>query len=233
LSLLRDGTGNDYLLPINSGKNKLLTGLLSLPKLFMDVNNDSTTSAAILESWVRQYTDAMYTWALYKTSNKESAEDLVQDTFLTAHQQLGKFRGESNPKTWLFAILNNKIAEHYRKKYRDPVQMNDQEGSLPGSHIFVMVFDEDDRWKKKEKPINWNADEDHLLDNKEFNIVLTSCLGKLPDNWRSAINLKYIEQKKGEIICQELDIAATNFWQILHRAKLQLRKCLETNWFKT
>jgi len=38
--------------------------------------------------------------------------------------------------------------------------------------------------------------------------------------------------KKGDLICQELDIAPTNFWQILYRAKLQLRKCLELNWFK-
>jgi RNA polymerase sigma-70 factor (ECF subfamily) len=41
-----------------------------------------------------------------------------------------------------------------------------------------------------------------------------------------------MEEKKGELICQELGITDTNFWQILHRAKLQLRKCIELNWFK-
>ena len=57
-------------------------------------------------------------------------------------------------------------------------------------------------------------------------------MGELPTSWFAAINLKYLEEKKGEIICQELQITPTNFWQILHRAKLQLRKCLEVHWFK-
>lgn len=194
--------------------------------------NDNDTFGEIIESWVNHYTNTMYTWALYKTSNKESAEDLVQDTFLTAYQQLEKFRGDSNPKTWLLAILNNKITEHYRKKYRNPVQTNDREGTTSGRNIFITMFDEYDRWKKKEKPLDWDDDENQLLDDKEFNIVLTSCLGKLPEHWQSAVHLKFIEQKKGELICQEMNIAPTNFWQILHRAKLQLRKCLEINWFK-
>ncbi|MDR3694770.1 sigma factor [Mucilaginibacter sp.] len=80
---------------------------------------DNDISADIIASWVNLYTNTMYTWALYKTSNKESAEDLVQDTFLTAHQQLKKFKGESSPKTWLLAILNNKIRAHYHKKYKE------------------------------------------------------------------------------------------------------------------
>jgi RNA polymerase sigma-70 factor (TIGR02943 family) len=203
-----------------------------ISKLIMDTKNDPIGSAAIMESWVRLHTSSLYRWALFKTSNKETAEDLVQETFLTAHQQFEKFRGDSTPKTWLLAILNNKIKAHYRKKYQQIDINQDNEIATNDLDIFHQLFDDDDRWKNKEKPISWNKEEDHLLDNKEFNTVLTSCLEKLPDNWRSAVNLKYIEQKKGEIICQELAITPTNFWQILHRAKLQLRKCLEINWFK-
>ena len=194
--------------------------------------NDTDTFAEIIAAWVNLYTNTMYNWALFKTSNKESAEDLVQDSFLTAYQQLEKFRGDSNPKTWLLAILNNKISAYYRKQYRNQAILNEQDGRLPGNGIFMIMFDEDDNWKKTEKPLDWGADENQLLDDEEFNIVLTSCLGKLPEHWRSAAHLKFIEQKKGELICQELNIAPTNFWQILHRAKLQLRKCLEINWFK-
>jgi RNA polymerase sigma-70 factor (TIGR02943 family) len=200
--------------------------------LFMDAKNDPISAPATIESWVRLHTSSLYSWALFKTSNKETAEDLVQETFLTAHRQFEKFRGNSSPKTWLLAILNNKINAHYRKKYLQIDFNQDHDTATKDLNIFHQLFDDNDRWKDKEKPMSWNADEGHLLDNREFNMVLTSCLGKLPDNWCSAINLKYIEQKKGEIICQELDITPTNFWQILHRAKLQLRKCLEINWFK-
>jgi RNA polymerase sigma-70 factor (TIGR02943 family) len=198
----------------------------------MDTKNDAISAPATIESFVRLHTDSLYSWAFFKTSSKETAEDLVQETFLTAHQQFEKFRGDSSPKTWLLAILNNKINAYYRKKYLQFDINQEHETATNDLRIFHQMFDENDRWTDNEKPISWNTDEDHLLDNKEFNTVLTSCLEKLPDNWRSAVNLKYIEQKKGELICQELDIAPTNFWQILHRAKLQLRKCLEINWFK-
>lgn len=39
-------------------------------------------------------------------------------------------------------------------------------------------------------------------------------------------------EKKTEIICQELELSTTNYWQIIHRAKLQLRHCLENKWFR-
>ncbi len=198
----------------------------------MDAKSDTISAPVLFESWVRLYTGSLYSWALFKTSNKEIAEDLVQDTFLTAHQQITGFRGESSPKTWLFAILNNKITAYFRKKYKLIEVDMARATAAKDAGIFDRLFDNNDRWKDSEKPLSWQADERHLLDDVEFNQVLTSCLGKLPEHWRSAVNLKYIEQKKGELICQELDIAPTNFWQILHRVKLQLRKCLEINWFR-
>lgn len=191
----------------------------------MDVKTDTAGKTEILASWVCLYTASLHSWALYKTSNKETAEDLVQDTFLTAHQQFEKFKGQSNPKTWLLAILNNKIFAYYRKKYRDGTEIRQDA-------IFNQLFDKHDQWKQQEKPSAWHNEQSNLLDDREFNFILTSCLAKLPEHWQAAVNLKYIEQKKGELICQELDIAPTNFWQVLHRAKLQLRKCLDVHWFK-
>jgi RNA polymerase sigma-70 factor (ECF subfamily) len=149
---------------------------------------------------------------------------LVQETFLASVQSFDKFKGDSNPKTWLFAILNNKINDHYRNSYRKP--------TVDGTLIFETLFDSDDQWKSDQRPQQWADETGHLLDNDEFQQTLQNCLGKLPDNWYSAIQLKFMEEKKGELICQELGITDTNFWQILHRAKLQLRKCIELNWFK-
>ena len=174
--------------------------------------------------WVQSYSDSLYSWALHKTSNKETAEDLVQETFLVAVKSFEKFKGDSNPKTWLFSILNNKISDHYRKSYRMPVVNNDT--------ILNIFFENSERWRKDQMPQKWTDDTDNLLDDVEFKQELDNCLKKLPPNCFSAIQLKFIEEKKGNVICQELGISDTNFWQILHRAKLQMRKCLELNWFK-
>jgi RNA polymerase sigma-70 factor (TIGR02943 family) len=175
--------------------------------------------------WVGQYTENLYSWAYYKTSSKEAAEDLVQDTFLAAHQRLSGFKEKSNPKTWLFSILNHKIGDYHRKRLRNPAP--------DAGNFYSLFFDRHDNWDDAGKPREWPQEEGNVLDNAAFNQVLRHCLEKLPAQWFSAIWMKYMEEKKGEAICQELGIAPTNYWQILHRAKLQLRKCLELNWFKS
>lgn len=192
--------------------------------------NENPSSDAV-RSWVETWSDKMYSWALYKTNSKETAEDLVQETFLIAFQSFDKFEGKSDPKTWLFGILNHKIVDYFRKVYRQPVVNESDRNPESGKDFLDTFFDADDGWIKEQRPNPWPED-GHLLDNPEFVKTLQACMNELPSNWFAAINLKYLEEKKGEQICQELEITPTNFWQILHRAKLQLRKCLEIHWFK-
>ena len=198
------------------------------PKNKMDAVMDLSNPAKAVKCWVELYSDKLYSWAYYKTSSKETAEDLVQDTFLAAVTSFSKFEGKSNPQTWLTAILNNKIVDYHRKIVRNPV-ITEADQNLPDG---AGLFNANGSWLKEQKPGNWPSTSEHLLDDNNFRNVLQLCMGKLPANWFSAIQLKYLEEKKAEHICQELGIATTNYWQILHRAKLQLRKCLEMNWFK-
>lgn len=192
----------------------------------MNSSSDTNTPIDVTTKWVEQYSDNLFSWAYHKTSNKEVAEDLVQETFLAAYRSFDKFNWESNPKTWLLSILKNKINDYYRDQYKNPITAQDG--------IYNVLFDETGHWRKSEEPTHWsNADEKHLLDNIDFRQELLNCLDRLPNNWFAAINLKFLQEKKGKEICQELGITNTNFWQILHRAKLQLRKCLEINWFIT
>ena len=177
----------------------------------------------LIGTWVASFSDELFSWAFYKTSNKELAEDLVQDTFLAAYQNVDKFENRSEPKTWLFAILKNKIADHYRQAART---------GLTGIS-FEAYFDADEKWKTEERPKDWGTqDEMHLLDINEFRQVLSNCLKQLHKQWNASIILKFLEEKNNTEICQELEISPTNYWQIIHRAKFQLRKCLELNWFK-
>ena len=68
------------------------------------------------KNWVKNYADYLYSIALFKTNMQTEAEDLVQETFLAAFKSKDEFRGQSTEKTWLTAILNNKITDHYRRK---------------------------------------------------------------------------------------------------------------------
>lgn len=175
-----------------------------------------------LSHWVENHTEALYSWAVHKVSDPELARDMVQDTFLAAAERIGSFKGDSTPKTWLFSILNHKIIDHYRNRVKQPVNLDNQ--------VFASFFDEEGSWKKEKRPQQWD-EETHLLDDETFRSILKICMDALPDQWSTTVKLKYLMSKKGEEICKELDISPTNYWQIIHRAKLQLRECIEQKWF--
>ena len=182
---------------------------------------ESNTS---LTQWIEDYTSELYSWAFYKISERELAKDLVQDTFLAASEKIENFKGDSSPKTWLFSILNHKIIDHYRKKTKQTLSIEDQNQSN--------FFNGEGDWITEKSPQAWEESESHLLDDDEFQDILQKCLEALPEKWNLIVKLKYLMSKKGEEICQELDIAPTNYWQMIHRAKLQLRECIETSWFQ-
>ena len=183
------------------------------------------SKASEINQWVQLYTENLYSWARYKVSDAELAKDLVQDTFLAAVEKYDGFKAESSPKTWLISILNNKIIDYYRKKVRQPISKE--------IDSFSKFFETNGDWHDSQKPKNWQLDEkeEHLLDDNDFQKVLKECLESLPEKWGTCVKLKYLGGKNGEEICQEIGITPSNFWQIVHRAKMQLRGCVEENWF--
>ncbi|MBL4585559.1 MAG: sigma-70 family RNA polymerase sigma factor [Flavobacteriales bacterium] len=174
---------------------------------------------------VNDHTEEMVRYTMGKISNQSEAQDIVQDTFIAAFGSAGNFKGDSNPKTWLYGILKHKILDYHRKNFRQPKQVEIADDKQDA------FFGADGAWKKEAQPQSWN-EEAHLLDNPDFNMQLSNCISKLPPKQGTAIRLKYQEDVNVEIIRKELGITATNYWQLLHRAKLQLRQCLENNWFK-
>lgn len=182
------------------------------------------TKQELIKQWVTQYTGVLYAWAYTKIKDKAMAEDLVQDTFLVALESADKFREESAPKTWLFGILNNKINDYFRKQGKAPLPFTSfmEEGD-------DYFFESSGHWKSTTAPSAWH-EESHLLDNPEFTKILNFCLEKLPGSWGEILLAKYMLGKKSKIICQENQITETNYWQIIHRAKLTMRDCIDNNW---
>lgn len=183
------------------------------------------TKQDTLKDWVRLHGDYLYSWAYHKTGNREASEDLVQEVFLAAVKNFDGFKHESSPKTWLLRILNNKIIDYYRKSAKKTLPLDDQVLQFTES-----FFNENGNWKANGLEEAWSH-ESNLLDDPSFNDVMNVCIEDLPPRWRLAVISKYIFDKETLEICQELEISKTNYWQVLHRAKLLLKKCLELNWF--
>ncbi|MEA1786740.1 sigma-70 family RNA polymerase sigma factor [Arenibacter sp. GZD96] len=182
----------------------------------------------IIENWFHEYADDLFSWAYHKTSSKETSEDLVQETFLSAAKGFKNFKNNSNPKTWLFAILNNKIIDFYRSRAKS-LQVDNQNSESSTQNLTASYFDADGNWKLKDDSVLWE-EEVHILDNANFRKIMTNCMHELPENWRLAIMWKYLLNKSADQICQEIKVTQSNYWQIIHRAKLTLKSCIDQKW---
>lgn len=178
--------------------------------------------------WVERYADGLLRHALFRVKDRETAEDIVQDVFLSAYKSRDNYTGAANEKTWLFAILKNKIIDHYRSKLRKLSALTE-----PVSNYESYYFNpaDEDHWRNERAPANWATDGVSQLEKKELNKALQDCIGKLPEKMSVAFTLKFIEEVETDAICKDLQITPSNYWVLMHRAKLQLRECLEKNWF--
>lgn len=177
-----------------------------------------------METWVDDYGDYLYRFALPRVQDPSVAEDLVQETFLAAIRSINRFEGRAAPRTWLTSILKHKIVDHLRKVIRErPVEpLPDQTDDIDS------LFNARGHWKAA--PGNWAENPAALYEQKEFINQLRLCLDKLPERLRSAFVLRELDGMSTAEIREILDISESNTWVMLYRARMSLRTCLEANW---
>lgn len=175
-----------------------------------------------------KYADYLYSYAITRVNDRQVAEDLVQETFIAAYKNYGTFRSKSKASTWLTAILKNKIIDLYRKKVKEFHKESLDELARTDDY-----FNEKGHWRKDALPGNWKIETAAPIEQTEFYEVLQQCLSRLSELQRMAFVMKHMDDADTEEICKELDITASNYWVVIHRAKLQLRQCLEKHWIKT
>jgi len=175
--------------------------------------------------WVDRYGDYLFRYALLRVRDRSVAEDLVQETFLAGLKSRDTFSGGSSEATWLVGILKHKIADHFRRQAR--------EGSLPDGDppdpSGEPSFDATGHWQSG--PTDWGGNPSDLFRQKEFLEEFTKCLSGLSPAQANAFTLREIEGLSTGEICKVINITETNLWVILHRARMHLRRCLETRWF--
>ena len=178
------------------------------------------------ETWVDLYADALFHYALLRTADKAVAEELVQETFVAALSTFGKnqFRGESAGKTWLIGILKHKTSDHLRKKYRHQAQSleNINDSEIEDS------FDARGNWRIK--PGQWGMGPDVRYEQQEFMHIIVNCISGLGAQQGDAFRLRELDDEEPEEICKVLNIRPTNYWVLMHRARLAMRRCMERYW---
>lgn len=175
------------------------------------------------EKWVDLYGDYLFRYALLRVNNKNVAEDIVQETFLSALKASDNFKFKSTEKTWLTSILRFKIIDHFRQKGKESKIIADNEDKID------QLFNKKGKWNIDVPEWRFSAQE--LFEKKEFMNIFNLCISKLKGKTAYVFHSRELDGEKTETICKDLEITSTNCWVMLHRARKNIRYCLEKNWF--
>lgn len=174
--------------------------------------------------WIDRYADYLFNYTITRVSERNIAEDLVQETFFSGLKSAKNFKGDASERTWLISILKRKIIDHYRKinsnKGKAEVRINYNDDESEGDWLEDKVAD----------PFAKNGQND--LENKELGLAIHRCLEKLPHKQAEIFKMKTIQNFDTEAICNEFNITPSNLWVIIHRARTALAECLDETWFR-
>ncbi|MER7366668.1 RNA polymerase sigma factor [Nonomuraea wenchangensis] len=184
---------------------------------------DEAMFAALLDTWSR----GMLRVARSYVSTDDSAEEVVQDTWLAVIGAIDDFEGRSSVRTWVYRILVNAAKKRGLRESRtlpwsalefdgapgvDPSRFHGVDAGLPGS------------WKVA--PAAWPTPENQAL-AAEVRGLIAEALAELPPRQRIVITLRDVEGCTSEEVCDILDISPANQRVLLHRARSVVRDRLE------
>lgn len=170
----------------------------------------------------------MIRFALLQLRDEQTADDVVQETLAAALKNADRFAGRAALKTWVFAILKNKISDSLRQRYRSPLTETDVSDD---TDIEALLFDTHGHWQSSEQPSAWR-NPDAAIQDAHFWRVFDACLDHLPPEQGRVFMMREFIEMNSQDICEVLDITVSNLNVMLHRARLRLRRCLEKNWFE-
>lgn len=162
---------------------------------------------------VERYSPTIYNLALRMMGTREEAEEVLQETFLSAFRSVGRFEGRSQLGTWLYRIAYNAAMMRLRRR------------QLPVTSIDAASQNEDGEIVPRQL-VDWGALPDELLLSAELRRVLDAAVAALPEGLRSVFVLREIEGLSTTETAQVLGLSEANVKVRLHRARLALRERL-------
>jgi len=159
------------------------------------------------------YKDRLFNLAYRMLGNRHEAEEIVQDTFLRVFSHLDSYNAEKKFSTWIYRIAHNLCIDRMRKRRK----VYSLDAELPeGEGIDGYA----------QMPLDESSPEELLLVSETQRHVREAIL-ELPDKYRSAVILKYLQDLSLNEIAEILDLPVTTVKTRVHRGREFLRKKLE------
>ena len=168
------------------------------------------------EACVRAYSGRLLATARRILKNEEDAQDAVQEAFLSAFKEIGRFAGQSLLGTWLHRIVVNAALGRLRTRRRHP------ERSIED---WLPHFGEDEH--QIDPPAPWQETAGAFLLQKEAREVVRRSIAQLPEIYRIVLLLRDIEGVDTEEAAGMLEVSAGVVKMRLHRARQALRMLLD------
>ena len=165
---------------------------------------------------ITRFSADIYSLLCRLTGDPDEAGDLTQDTFLRAFRSIGKFRGESGIRTWLFRIAINESRNRFRwwkRRRREKTVSLDE--PINGSDLSI-----------HDTIAGYGPSPEELLLDDEYRRALYSALDKLPEIFREALVLFDIEGQSYREIASILEINIGTVKSRIARGREELRKQL-------
>ena len=164
------------------------------------------------EEEILPHLDAMYNFALRLTTDPNDAEDLVQDSIVKAYRFFSSYEKGTNAKAWLFRILKNSYINNYRKKSKQPNQVDYDE---------VATFYESIRAERTD-----TSDLEDQMYRELMDDDISNALEELPEDFRTVVLLCDVEGFTYEEIANMLDVPIGTIRSRLHRGRNLLKSQL-------
>jgi len=185
-----------------------------LQKIEENTSPDLTQLYKDFEEEALPHMDALYNFALKMTGDSDTADDLIQDTYMKAFKFFDKFEKGTNCKAWLFRILKNSYINDYRKLSKQPDKVD---------------YDDIENFYENIKATEIKTS--HLVDDDFSRLMdddISEAITTLPEDFRTVIILSDIEGFTYEEIAEFVDCPIGTVRSRLHRA----RKMLYTKLYK-
>jgi RNA polymerase sigma-70 factor (ECF subfamily) len=161
---------------------------------------------------VELYKDRVYHVCFRMLGNKQEAEDAAQEAFIRAYMNISSFNQDLKFSTWIFRIATNLCIDRIRKKKPD-YYLDAEVAGTDGLTMYSQIASDAPLPEKE-------------LESQELQETIQQEILKLPEKYRSAIVLKYIEELSLNEISEILDLPLGTVKTRIHRGREALRKQL-------
>ncbi|MEJ2245666.1 MAG: sigma-70 family RNA polymerase sigma factor [Acidobacteriota bacterium] len=153
--------------------------------------------------FINRYSDPLYSYLQRRLIPRaDLVEDVLQEVFLAAWENLHNFQGRSSLKSWLLGIARHKIEDYYRSKLREPEPIEEESAMMATPELIL----------------------DEIIDRQRLQKKAREVLESLPENYSIALLWRYWEERSALYMAEQTGRTVKAVERLLSRARTEFKR---------